>query len=210
MRRLLLVTSILLLIVVAVAACAQPTPEVVEVEKIVKETVVVEVEKEVEVPVEVEKVVEKVVEQTVVVEVPAEPVDKTVVEFWTTDNEEDRIGVYEAIAARYMAENPDIELRVVPIEEAGVSQRIATARAANRLPDIVRMGIERVATFAADGILDQDAAAAAIAAIGEDDFRDGPLNDGHRSQPPANTPPCPMMAGFRPSGIAMMCLKRLA
>jgi multiple sugar transport system substrate-binding protein len=74
-----------------------------------------------------------------------------------------------------MAENPDIDVRIIPIEEAGVSQRIATALAANRLPDIVRMGIERVATFAADEILDEDAAVAVIDSIGEDDFRAGPL-----------------------------------
>ncbi|TET35919.1 MAG: extracellular solute-binding protein [Anaerolineales bacterium] len=131
--------------------CAQPTPETII------ETV--------EVPVEVIKEVE----------VPAEPTDKTVVEFWTTDNEEDRVDLYEAIAAAYMADHPDIDLRIVPIDEGSITQRIATARAANRLPDIVRMGIERVAAFAADGILDEDAAAATIASIGEDDFRAGPL-----------------------------------
>jgi multiple sugar transport system substrate-binding protein len=123
--------------------------------------------KEVEVIKEVEVVKE--------VEVPAEPTDKTVVEFWTTDNEEARVDVYEELAAAYMAENPDIELRIVPIDEASIAQRIATAQAANRLPDIVRMGIERVSAFAADGILDEAAAAATIAAIGEDDFRAGPL-----------------------------------
>ncbi len=145
------------------AACAQPAPEVVEVEvtRIVTETEEVEVE------------VEKEVQVTV--EVPVEPGEKTVVEFWTTDNEEDRVNVYEAVAAGFMAEHPEIEVRIVPIEEAGVSQRIATALAANRLPDIVRMGIERVATFAADEILDEDAAEAVIASIGEDDFRAGPL-----------------------------------
>ncbi|MCP4167618.1 MAG: carbohydrate ABC transporter substrate-binding protein [Chloroflexi bacterium] len=117
----------------------------------------------------------QVIEVEKIVEVPAEPMDMTVIEFWTSDNEEDRILVYEAIADRYMAENPGVDLRIVPIEEAGISQRIATARAANRLPDIVRMGIERVSTFSADGILDQEAATAAIQAIGEDDFRTGPL-----------------------------------
>ena len=150
--------SIALLIVVvvvagAMAACAAPTPEVVE--TLIKETV------------EVTKIVE--------VEVTPAPVEKTVVEFWTTDNEEERVDVYEAVAGRFMAEHPDIEVRIVPIEEAGVSQRIATALAANRLPDIVRMGVERVAAFAADGILDEDAAEAVIAAVGEDDFRVGPL-----------------------------------
>jgi len=101
--------------------------------------------------------------------------NQTVIEFWTTDNEEDRVLAYEAVAARYMELHPEVEIRIVPIEEAGISQRISTAVAANRLPDIVRMGVERVASFAADGILDEDAAVATIQAIGEDDFRAGPL-----------------------------------
>jgi len=102
------------------------------------------------------------------------PVDKVVVEFWSTDNEEDRIDTYEAIAAAFMAEHPEIEVRIVAIEEGGISQRIATAQGANRLPDIVRMGIERVSAFT--DLLDEDAAVAVIANIGEDDFRDGPLS----------------------------------
>ena len=100
---------------------------------------------------------------------------QTVVEFWTTDNEPDRVAVYEDVAARFMAEYPDIEVRIVPVEEAAISQRIATAVAAGQLPDIVRMGIERVATFAADGLLDEDAAEAVINSIGITDFRNGPL-----------------------------------
>lgn len=99
----------------------------------------------------------------------------TVIEFWTTDNEEERVQVYEAIATRYMEQNPGVEVRIVPIEEAGISQRISTAVAANRLPDIVRMGIERVAAFSADGLLDEEAATAIIQDLGEDDFRSGPL-----------------------------------
>jgi multiple sugar transport system substrate-binding protein len=101
--------------------------------------------------------------------------DKTVVEFWSTDNEPDRIAVYEAVAARFMAENPGVEIQIVGINEPDISQRIATAMAAGQLPDIVRMGIERVAVFAAEGILDQDAAEATIASIGKSDFRAGPL-----------------------------------
>jgi len=101
--------------------------------------------------------------------------NRTVVEFWTTDNEEERVVQYEEVAKRYMELHPEVEVRIVPVEEAGLSQRISTAVAANRLPDIVRLGIERVAAFAADGILDQDAAVSTIQAIGEDDFRAGPL-----------------------------------
>jgi multiple sugar transport system substrate-binding protein len=105
-----------------------------------------------------------------------EPAEKTIIEFWSTDNEEPRVDMYDEIAARYMADHPDVEIRIVPIEEGGISQRIATAQAANRLPDIVRMGVERVAAFAADGILDEDAAEAVIDSVGMGDFREGPLN----------------------------------
>jgi multiple sugar transport system substrate-binding protein len=117
------------------------------------------------------------VEKTIVetVEVPAAVGDRTVIEFWSTDNEEERVNLYEEIAARYMTEHPEIDLRIVPIEEAGVTQRMATSLAANRPPDIIRMGVERVAAFAADEILDEDAAMAVIEALGTDDFRDGPL-----------------------------------
>lgn len=153
MKKLSLLMIVALLVSVLLTACTPAEPEVI----------IETVEVKVEVPVEVE------------VEVPAEAIDKTVVEFWTTDNEEQRVDVYEAIAAKFMAEHPEIDLRIIPIEESGIAQRIATAQAANRLPDIVRMGIERVSAFAADGILDADAAAAVIDSIGVDDFRDGPL-----------------------------------
>ena len=181
MKKLFAFGLVMIMLATMMAACAAPEPETIiqtvqvqvekEVEKIVTE--IVEVEKEVEKI--VTQVVEVEVEKEVVVEVTAEPGEVTVVEFWSTDKEEDRVDLYEEIAARFMAENPDIDVRIVPIDEAEVTQRIATALAANRPPDLMRMGVERVAAFAADGILDEDAAAAVIAAVGEDDFRDGPL-----------------------------------
>jgi multiple sugar transport system substrate-binding protein len=112
---------------------------------------------------------------TQVVQVTAAPVNKKVIEFWTTDNEEARVNAYEKVAASFMAEHPDADVRIVPIDEATVSQRIATAQAANRLPAIVRMGVERVAAFGADGLLDEDAASAVINNIGVDSFRAAPL-----------------------------------
>lgn len=177
MKKKWLVVTLLIVLTAVVSAC-QPQTETVEVTRVVTETVVETVTEVVtEVVTETVEVAGEPVEVTrvVEVEVPAETGDRVVVEFWTTDNEEERVDVYEAVAASFMEENPGIEVRIVPIEEAGITQRIATAQAANRLPDIVRMGIERVAAFAADGILDQDAAEAVISSIGVDDFRAGPL-----------------------------------
>ncbi|MEJ2305137.1 MAG: ABC transporter substrate-binding protein [Anaerolineales bacterium] len=164
MKKIYSIFAVLSVLALILAACAQQpaaTPQ-----EVVKTVVVTQ---------EVEKVVTEEVVVTQQVEVPAEPTEKTVVEFWSTDNEEDRVDTYEAVAARFMADHTDVDVRIVPISEAGISERIATAQAANRLPDIVRMGVERVATFSADEILDEDAAAAVISSIGEDDFRGGLL-----------------------------------
>ena len=110
-------------------------------------------------------------------EAPAAPEceEEVIVEFWSTDNEEDRIDTYEAVAAGYMAENPCVDVRIVPIDESSITQRVATSQAANRLPDIIRMGVEIMYPFALDGLLSEDAAGAVIAAVGEDDFRAKPL-----------------------------------
>jgi multiple sugar transport system substrate-binding protein len=154
MKKTFALSLVILMLATMLAACATAEPE----------TIIQTVE--VEVP----------VVETVEVEVPAAPGDRVVVEFWTTDNEEERVDTYEDVAARFMAEHPEVEVRIVPIEEAGVTQRMATALAANRPPDLIRMGVERVAAFAADEILDEDAAEAVINAVGLDDFRAGPLN----------------------------------
>ena len=60
------------------------------------------------------------------------------IEFWSTDNEEDRVAVYEKVATAFMEKNPGIKVKIVPIEEKDISQRIATAKGAGDLPDIVR------------------------------------------------------------------------
>ena len=175
MKKVSIYLLVLIILALGLAACQ---PQTVEVTRVVTQTETITEQVEVTRMVEGESVSEMVEVTRVVeveVEVPAEAMETTVIEFWTTDNEEDRVNTYEAVAARYMEMHPEVEIRIVPIEEGGVTQRIATAQAANRLPDIVRMGIERVAAFAADGILDEDAAMATIDSIGLDDFRAGPL-----------------------------------
>ena len=98
-----------------------------------------------------------------------------VVQFWSTDNEEDRLRVYEDVAQRFMDQNPGVTVQIVPVDEAETAQRLAAAQAANQLPAIIRVGIERLPPLAAAGILDEEAATAVIESIGVDEFREGPL-----------------------------------
>ena len=102
--------------------------------------------------------------------------EKTVVEFWTTDNEKARIDVQEAIAADFMKLHPDIEVKVIPVNEPDLPTKIATAKAAGRLPDVCRFGLEYVAGFAIDGLLDTKAATTAIADMGYASFYKGALD----------------------------------
>jgi multiple sugar transport system substrate-binding protein len=104
------------------------------------------------------------------------PGKRRLVEFWSTDNEEQRVAAYEKVAAHFMAENAGFDVRIVPLDEATTSQRIATARGANRLPDAARVGVERVAPFLSDGILDVDTATSVIKELGEDSFQQGALD----------------------------------
>ena len=101
---------------------------------------------------------------------------KTVVEFWTTDNEKSRVDVQEALADAFMQLNPDIEVKVIPVNEPDVPTKLATAKAAGRLPDVCRFGLEYVAGFALDGLLDAKAATTAIADMGYTSFYKGALD----------------------------------
>ena len=108
-KRIAIPIFLLVLISLALVAC-QPQ-EVIT-------TVVVTEQVETVVTQEVETIVTQEVEVVVteVVEVPAEAGEKTVVEFWSTDNEEERVDTYEDIAARFMEANPNVEIRIIPIE----------------------------------------------------------------------------------------------
>ncbi len=99
----------------------------------------------------------------------------TTVEFWTADIQGERLAAYRNVADRYMAENPGVEVVIVPVEESTISMRLREAAMGKVLPDIARIGLEQLAPLLAAGLLDQSAADSTVDAIGRDDFRDGPL-----------------------------------
>ena len=102
--------------------------------------------------------------------------EKTVVEFWTTDNEKSRMEVQEALAADFMLLHPDIEVKVIPVDEVDIPKKLATAKAAGKLPDVCRFGLEYVAGFTLEGLLDPTAATTAITDMGYTSFYKGALD----------------------------------
>lgn len=99
----------------------------------------------------------------------------TVVTFWTDDNEPERVAVYRDLAEQFMRRNRLIDLRIVPVDESTLAARLESAVAAGDLPDLLRIGSERLAPLAAAGLLNPAAAETVIERVGRDDFLAGPL-----------------------------------
>ncbi len=98
-----------------------------------------------------------------------------VIDFWSTERQPARLAVYEELAARFTANRPGVRVRITPVDEATAGLELVAAAPAGNLPDLARLGMERLPRLAAAGLLDEDAAAAVIDTVGRADFRPGPL-----------------------------------
>jgi len=113
----------------------------------------------------------------------------TRVEFWTTDHEQDRMAIQRKLARRFETVHPQWKIQVIGVPENDLPKRLAAYRAAGRSPEVIRLGLELVAGYAEQGILDPSAASRVVAELGEDTFFAGPLrllrmNDGRYAAVP--------------------------
>lgn len=95
--------------------------------------------------------------------------------FWTTEVEKDRLEVQKAIAAEF-TQKTKIGLRVIPVEENLLAERITAAFAAKSLPDVIFHPIDFTIGWTDAGILDARSATQVIMALGKETFAAGPLN----------------------------------
>jgi len=171
-RVLALLAAVLLLSLLA--ACATPTPEVIE--KVVTKEVEKVVTKEVQkvVTKEVEKVVTKEVEKVVTKEVEKVVQGQTIV-FWSTENQPARAQRTQEIIKRFR-EKTGINVELVLVDENSIDSLMAANQAAGTLPDVAFFPLDFVATWYAQGILDADAATAAVKDLDEGTFSQGALS----------------------------------
>ncbi len=97
------------------------------------------------------------------------------ISFWTTEVEKDRLEVQGEIARAFTEKNR-IEVRVVPVQENLLAERVTAAYAAKSLPDVLFLPLDFTAGWAKAGILDVLAATQAVENLGEETFGKGPLN----------------------------------
>ena len=94
--------------------------------------------------------------------------------FWTTEVEKDRLETQKEIA-RAFTQKTGIDLRVVPVQENLLTQRITAAYAARSLPDVVFHPIDFTIGWSEAGILDHKSATEVVNHLRKETFSAGPL-----------------------------------
>ena len=103
---------------------------------------------------------------------PARAVD---IQFWTTEDEPDRLAVIRYLTDAFMALNDGIRVEVVPLDENELPDAMRFSAARRELPALVYCGSEPLVAFAEAGWLDIKTANALADMIGRDRFYDGTM-----------------------------------
>ncbi len=93
---------------------------------------------------------------------------------WTTEEQPKRMEVQRQIAERFKAMT-GITVKIVPVTENQLAERITAAFAAGQLPDLVFHPVDYTVGWAAEGILDTEAATEVVSELGASTFAQGAL-----------------------------------
>ena len=95
--------------------------------------------------------------------------------FWTTEVEQDRLEIQRDIAQGF-THKTGIGVRVIPVQENLLAERVTAAYAARSLPDVLFHPIDFTIGWAEAGILDHRSATQVVNQLGRETFGKGPLN----------------------------------
>ncbi|WP_404401450.1 ABC transporter substrate-binding protein [Pelagibacterium halotolerans] len=95
-------------------------------------------------------------------------------QFWTTEEQPDRLARQEQLAADFEAET-GIGVEVIPVTESELGTRATAAFAAGNLPDVIYHPQQYALPWAEAGILDVEAANEVVEELGRDTFAPGAL-----------------------------------
>ncbi|HUX40441.1 MAG TPA: extracellular solute-binding protein [Rectinemataceae bacterium] len=100
----------------------------------------------------------------------------TELEYWTTQTQSDRMATIQVLIDTFTAMNPDITIKLIPIDENATPTQLVAAAAAGTLPALVETGVENAVAFGAEGYFDTKASTDIVKSIGKDRFYQGVLN----------------------------------
>lgn len=97
------------------------------------------------------------------------------IEFWSTETQSDRMKTLHLLVDTFHALNPEVSVKLVPVEENDMPSMMAAASAAGRLPGLIEGSSELMLAFGDEGIMNTDAMTAAVNKIGKKRFFQGAL-----------------------------------
>ncbi len=106
----------------------------------------------------------------------AETTGPVEIEFWTAQTQSDRMAIIQVLVDTYAALNPNVKVKVVPVDENDLPTQLNAAAAIGALPALVELGSENAVAFGAEGYLDTVAAKAVLDDIGANRFYQGVLD----------------------------------
>lgn len=105
---------------------------------------------------------------------PKQP-GKVTIEHWTSLTEPDRVATLKSLAHDFTLEHPDIEVKIVPVNEDDYPEKIAAAKLAGTLPDSMRLFLDYAGTWVTEGIVDPAPATEIINELGPETWGAGAL-----------------------------------
>lgn len=99
--------------------------------------------------------------------------DKVTVEFMHSSVEQDRLKVINKLVAAFEKENPDIEIKQIPVEEDAYNTKVVTLARSNKLPGVIEVSQDFAKVMDKDELIDQAAVGKVMNTVGEDNYYDG-------------------------------------
>ncbi len=96
-------------------------------------------------------------------------------EFWTRETQSDRMATIQILIDTYTAMNPNVSVKLIPVDENDMALNMRAAVAAGTLPSIIEIDAEIAVALGKEGILDTEASGELLNKIGKDRFFEGAL-----------------------------------
>lgn len=108
-------------------------------------------------------------------EAPAVEEGPVEIEFWSTETQSDRQAIIEVLIDTFEVMNPDITIKLIPVDENDMATQLNTAAAAGTMPALIECAAENAVAFGSEGLLNASGVTEVINAIGRDNFYAGTL-----------------------------------
>ncbi|MGG5370962.1 ABC transporter substrate-binding protein [Enterococcus sp. AZ196] len=98
---------------------------------------------------------------------------KTTIEFMHSSVEQDRLKVIDKLVADFEKENPDIEVKQIPVEEDAYNTKVVTLARSNKLPGVIEVSQDFAKVMDKDELIDHKAVGSVMKKVGEENYYDG-------------------------------------